>query len=161
MAETVSVRGLEVKLRRPWVAFLLAIVTLGIYYLYWYYVLNRDLNDYGERLQQGENPLRVRAGLALLAITVGALLIIPPFVSVWRTMARIRRAQEYAGVEDKINHVLGFVLFLIALIFFPVEIPYAQSHVNKIWRRDAEEDAKHALGMRGVPSTASATTRSE
>jgi len=154
MAETVDVRGLEVKLRRPWVAFLLAIVTLGIYYLYWYYVLNRDLNDYGERLERGENPLRVRAGIALLAITIGWLLIIPPFVSVWRTMGRIKRAQELAGVEDKINHVLGFVLFLIALIFFPVEIPYAQSHVNKVWQREAEEGAKRGLGMRGVaPST--------
>ena len=150
MAESVAVRGLQVKIRRPWVAFLLAIVTLGIYYLYWYYVLNRDLNDYGDRLEQGENPLRVRAGIALLAITIGALLIIPPFVSVWRTMGRIKRAQERAGVEDRINHVLGFVLFLIALIFFPIEIPYAQSHVNKVWRREADEGAKRELGMRGA-----------
>ena len=154
MAESVDVRGLQVKIRRPWVAFLLAIVTLGIYYLYWYYVLNRDLNDYGERLEGDDNPLRVRAGIALLAITIGWLLIIPPFVSVWRTMARIRRAQELAGVQDRINHVLGFVLFLIALIFFPVEIPYAQSHVNKVWRLEADEAAKRELGMRGAPSTA-------
>ena len=38
MAQKVDVRGVEIKLRRPWVAFVLAIVTLGIYYLYWYYV---------------------------------------------------------------------------------------------------------------------------
>lgn len=153
MAETVDVRGLEVKVRRPWVAFLLAIVTLGIYYLYWYYVLNRDLNDYGERLERDENPLRVSPGVALLAITLGWFLIIPPFVSMWRTMARIKRAQEVAGVEDQINHVLAFVLYLIALIFFPVEIPYAQSHVNKVWRLEAEEGTKRALGMRGAAPT--------
>jgi hypothetical protein len=153
MAETVDVRGLEVKIRGPWIAFLLAIVTFGIYYLYWYYVLNRDLNDYGERLDGNENPLRVRAGVALLAVTLGWLIIIPPFVSMWRTMARIGRAQELAGVQDRINHVLGFVLFLIALIFFPVEIPYAQSHANKVWRLEAEEGTKRALGMRGAAQT--------
>lgn len=153
MAETVDVRGQDVKIRGPWIAFLLAIITLGIYYLYWYYVLNRDLNDYGERLEPGGNPLRVEPVLSLLAVTVGWLVLIPPFVSMWRTMARIKRAQELSGVQDQINHVLGFVLFLIALIFFPVEIPYAQSHVNKVWRLEAEEATKRALGMRGVAPT--------
>lgn len=102
----------------------------------------------------GRESLRIRAGIALLATTLGGLLIIPPFVSVWRTIGRIKRAQELAGVEDTINHVLGFVLFLVALIFFPIEIPYAQSHVNKVWRLEAEEAAKWGMGMRGVPETA-------
>jgi len=38
------------KLRRPWVSFVLSLVTLGLYYLYWYYASNADLNEYGERL---------------------------------------------------------------------------------------------------------------
>jgi uncharacterized protein DUF4234 len=156
MAETVSARGVEVKLRRPWVSFLLAIVTFGIYYLYWYYVLNRDLNDYGRRLDQDENPLAVSAGVALLAVSLGAFLIIPPFVSMFRTMRRIERAQRLGGVPDgeRANPVLGFVLFLIALIFFPVEIPYAQHHVNKLWRLEAEEAEKRGLGMRGEAAPA-------
>jgi hypothetical protein len=154
VAQTVSARGVQVKIRNPWLAFLWAIVTFGIYYLYWYYVINRDLNDYGARLEQGENPLRVSAGVALLAVSLGAFLIVPPFISMWRTMRRIARAQELAGVEDRLNHVLGFVLFLIALIFFPVEIPYAQHHLNKIWQLEAEEGAKREMGMRGVASQA-------
>lgn len=154
MAETVRVRGIDVKLRGPWIAFLLAIITFGIYYLYWYYVINRDLNDYGERLEQEENPLSVSAGIALLAVSLGALLIIPPFVSMWRTMRRIERAQKLGGVEDRMNPVLGFVLFLIALIFFPVEIPYAQHHLNKLWRLEAEETANRDLGMRGAAPSA-------
>lgn len=155
MAETVSARGVQVKLRRPWVAFLLAIITFGIYYLYWYYVLNRDLNDYGRRLEQDENPLAVRAGVALLAVSLGAFLIIPPFVSMFRTMRRIERAQRLGGVPDgeRANPILGFVLFLIALIFFPVEIPYAQHHVNKLWRLEAEEGEKRDLGLRGEVAT--------
>jgi hypothetical protein len=71
----------------------------------------------------------------------------------WRTMARIGRAQEFAGVQDRINHVLGFVLFLIAVIFLPFEIQYAQSYVNRVWRLEAEEGTKRALGMRGEAPT--------
>ena len=78
MARHVSVRGVDIKLRRPWVAFVLSIVTLGIYYLYWYYVSNGDLNEYGETLDEPSNPVRVSAGLATLAVSVGWLLIIPP-----------------------------------------------------------------------------------
>ena len=155
MAETVNVRGVEVKLRNPWVAFVVAMVTFGIYYLYWYYVLNRDLNAYGERLDE-EHPLHVSAGVALLAISVGALLIIPPFISVFRTMRRIERAQRLGGVPDgeRASPVLGFVLFLIAVIFFPVEIPYSQHHVNKLWRLEGGEAEKRALGLRGEPGDA-------
>ncbi len=151
MARTVGVRGVDVKIRNPWLAFLWAIVTLGIYYLYWYYVINRDLNDYGERLEENENPLRVRAGVALVAVSLGAFLIVPPFVSMWRTMRRIERAQRLGGVPggERMNPVVGFVLFLIALIFFPVEIPYAQHHLNKIWERESGEAEKRGLGMRG------------
>jgi hypothetical protein len=105
MARKVDVRGVEIKLRHPWVAFGLAIVTLGLYYLYWYYVSNGDLNEYGETLEEESNPLRVSAGLATLAVSIGGLLIVPPFISQWRFYRRIQKAQELAGIDPKINHV--------------------------------------------------------
>lgn len=152
MARKVDVRGVEIKLRRPWVAFVLAIVTLGLYYLYWYYVSNSDLNEYGETLEEPSNPLRVSAGMATLAVSVGGLLIVPPFISQWRFYRRIRKAQELAGIDPKINHVLGFVLFLIALVLLPFEIPYAQGHLNRLWEHEAGEREKHELGLRGSPA---------
>ena len=42
MAEELSVRGVDVKIRNPWLVLLWAIVTLGIYYLVWYYVIPGD-----------------------------------------------------------------------------------------------------------------------
>jgi ABC-type transport system involved in cytochrome c biogenesis permease subunit len=152
VARHVSVRGVDIKLRRPWVAFLLAIVTLGLYYLYWYYVSNADLNEYGERLEEPSNPLRVSAGMATLAVSIGGLLIVPPFISQWRFYRRIRKAQELAGIDPKINHVLGFVLFLVALVFLPFEIPYAQGHLNRLWEHEAGEREKRELGLRGSPA---------
>jgi len=152
MARKLDVRGVEIKLRRPWVGFVLAIVTLGIYYLYWYYVSNGDLNEYGETLEEPSNPLRVSAGLATLAVSVGWLLVIPPFISQWRFYRRIQKAQELAGIEPKINHVLGFVLFLVALVLLPFEIPYAQGHLNRLWEHEAGEREEHELGLRGSPA---------
>jgi Na+/proline symporter len=131
------------------VAFVLALVTLGIYYLYWYYASNADLNEYGDQLDEPKNPVAVSAGIALLAITVGWLLVIPPFVSQWRFYRRIRKAQELAGLDPLINHVIGFVLFLLALILLPLEIPYAQAHLNRLWEHEAAEEEKAALGIRG------------
>ena len=152
MARKVDVRGVEIKLRRPWVGFVLAIVTLGIYYLYWYYVSNGDLNEYGETLEEPSNPLRVSAGFATLAVSVGWLLVIPPFISQWRFYRRIQKAQELAGIEPKINHVLGFVLFMVALVLLPFEIPYAQGHLNRLWEHEAGESEKDELGLRGSPA---------
>ena len=140
---------MEIKLRGPWTSFFLALITLGLYYLYWYYVSNRDLNDYGERLEEPTNPLQVSAGLATLAISVGGFLIIPPFVSQWRFYRRIHKAQELANLDPKINHVVGFVLFLIALVLLPFEIPYAQAHLNRLWEHEAGEAEKAAQGLRG------------
>lgn len=149
MARTVNVRGREVKLRRPWACFFLSLITFGIYYLYWYYQSNRDLNRYGERLDEPSNPLQVDAGMATLAVSLGGFLIIPPFVSQWRFYRRIRRAQQLANIDPQINHVLGFVLFLLALVFLPFEIPYAQSHLNRLWEHEGGEAEKEALGLRG------------
>jgi drug/metabolite transporter (DMT)-like permease len=149
VARTLEVRGLQIKLRRPWACFVLALITFGLYYLYWYYASNSDLNEYGQRLGEDRNPLRVSAGLATLAISIGGLLIVPPFISQWRFYRRIRRAQELANLDPKINHVLGFVLFLLALILLPFEIPYAQSHLNRLWEHEGSEADKRAQGMRG------------
>jgi Domain of unknown function (DUF4234) len=94
MAEKISIPGSTgtAKIRHPWGVFFLALITLGIYYLYWYYQANRELSDYGV----GESPF-----LSLLALFPGGLIIIPPFVSWWRFFGRLREAQERAGLEDK------------------------------------------------------------
>src|SRR5947207_14805 len=112
LARKVTVRGIEIRLRRPWVAFLFALVTLVLYYGYWYYASKADLNEYGEKLEEASNPLRVSAGMAFLAIGLGTLLVVPPFVSQWRFYRRIRKAQLLSGLDPLINHATGFALFL-------------------------------------------------
>jgi hypothetical protein len=134
MAEEVSVRGAPVKIRNPWGAFLLAIVTLGIYYLVWYYKVNRELRDYGRAVGRdlGDSPVT-----SLLAVTLGWLVIVPPFVSMFRFFGRVAEAEEAAGLgEQRGVQWLGFGLFVLALYFLPLEIPYGQAELNRVWERD-------------------------
>ena len=126
MAEEFQVGTTYVKIRNPFGVFVLAIVTLGIYYVVWYYKVNRELRDAAG--------IDVSPVTAILAITIGWVIIVPPFVSWYRTFERIQQAQRQAGLATEANPILGFVLYLVALYFLPVELLYAQDELNKLWR---------------------------
>jgi hypothetical protein len=126
MAEELQVGTTRVKIRNPFGVFVLSIVTFGIYYVVWYYKVNRELRDAGR--------IDVNPVAALLAISIGWLIIVPPFVSWYRTFQRIQQAQRQAGVTGEVNPILGFILFLVAVVFLPVETLYAQDELNKLWR---------------------------
>jgi hypothetical protein len=147
VAEVVRIRGTpaEAKIRHPLAVFGLALVTLGIYYLVWYYKVNRELRDLGravgEEERLGTSPLT-----SLMAMLIGWIIIVPPFVSIYRTFRRIEAAQELSGTSQRVNPWLGFVLFLIAVIFLPVEVIYAQSELNRVWRAEADRGAPAGAG---------------
>lgn len=139
MAEVVRIRGTpaEAKIRHPLAVFGLVFLTLGIYYFVWYYKVNRELRDLGratgEEERLGRSPLS-----SLLAITIGWLILVPPFVSFYRTFKRIEAAQEVNATSQRVSVPLGFVLYLVGLLFLPVEVVYAQDELNRVWRADAE-----------------------
>jgi hypothetical protein len=130
VAETVSIPGStgSAKIRRPWGVFFLALITLGIYYLYWYYQANRELRDY----RVGDSPLT-----SLLALFPGGILIIPPFVSWWGFFGRLREAEDRAAVSGGADQWIGFILYVIAFFFLPFELVYAQQHLNRLWSMTA------------------------
>jgi hypothetical protein len=143
MAEQLTIPGgAHVKIRSPWGVFFLALVTLGIYYLVWYYKINRELRDVGI----GTSPLT-----SLLAISLGWIIIVPPFVSTWNTLGRIKEAEERFRSTAELSRGLGFILYLVALIFLPFELPYMQEHLNRLWRAAA---AREAPGPSDVPAPA-------
>lgn len=113
--------GVGYKRRNPWGVFLLALVTLGVYHYVWYYRINNELRNNG---QQNEPTV------ALLAILLGGVLIVPPFVSYYRTARRIRDAQVATGATERMVPVLGMILWFVIGGFTGV---YYQSQVNKAW----------------------------
>jgi hypothetical protein len=135
MATEVNARGADVKIRHPWGGFFLVLITFGIYYLFWYFFINRELRDFGRASADADgNRIEVNPWISLLAVSLGAFLLVPPFVSMYRTFKRIRAAQEIADVGPKASPGIGLLLFFIAVIFFPVEVPYAQTNLNRVWR---------------------------
>jgi hypothetical protein len=134
VAESISIPGStgRAKIRSPWGVFLLALITLGIYYLYWYYQANRELRDYGV----GTSPTT-----SLLALFPGGLVLIPPFVSWWRFFGRLREAEDRAHVAGGTEQWIGFILYVIAFFFLPFELVYAQQHLNKLWSSAASMPA--------------------
>ncbi|TJZ55480.1 DUF4234 domain-containing protein [Streptomyces piniterrae] len=113
------------------------LLTLGIYHLVWYYKVNREARDFDERIE-------VSPVLALLAITLGWFVIVPPFVSVYNTGQRIARMQESAGLRPpSCNPWIGLILLIVAALY-PL---YHQHELNQIWERyqNPEEGAQVPL----------------
>ena len=101
-------------------------MSFGIYYVVWYYKINRELRD--------AYAIDVSPVVAILAITLGWVVIVPPFVSWYRTFGRIVQSQRTAGLDGEANPALGFIFFVIAVFFLPLEVVYAQDELNKLWR---------------------------
>jgi hypothetical protein len=126
MAEQVRVGSTTVKIRNPFLVFIWSLITFGIYYLVWYYKVNRELRDAAG--------IDVRPFVAVIAISIGWFVLVPPFVSWYRTFQRIAAAQRQAGTAHEANPILGFILFVIAVFLLPIEVVYAQDELNKLWR---------------------------
>ena len=134
MAEEVQIAGSDAraKIRSPWAPALLPFVTFFIYFFVWYYRINREMRDLGRA--RGSDELGESPGTSLLAITLGALIIVPALVSTYNTAKRIQAAQTLAGVELGLNGWLALVMFLLIP---PVFYAYQQSELNKVWRAGA------------------------
>ncbi|GAA0461930.1 DUF4234 domain-containing protein [Streptomyces sp. NPDC046215] len=113
--------GLAMKRRNPVGAWLgLPIITFGIYSLVWYYKINKEMAQFDSRRQ-------INPGTALLAITLGMFLIVPPFVSLYKTGSRIADAQRAAGLNPSCSGGLGLLLG-----FFGFGTLYYQIELNKV-----------------------------
>ena len=125
------------KTRNIWLTWLIwPLITLGIYHLVWYYKINREARDFDENID-------VKPGVSLLAVLIGWIIIIPPFVSIYRTGERIAQMQEDAGMERSCNGWIGLVLAFFASLYSL----YYQYELNLIWVRlgNPEEGSLVAL----------------
>ena len=133
MAYELRIRDSEhrVKMRSPWAAALLPIVTLGIYHLVWWYRVNRELRDFGRArgYDLGQNPTN-----SLLAVFPGGLIVVPALVSYWRGTRRMQAASRVAGQEPLSGWIALILFFVISLGLWA----YMQSELNKLWRAEAE-----------------------
>jgi hypothetical protein len=137
MAEEVQIPGTEAsaKIRSPVAVAILSFVTLGIYLLFWWYFINRELADYGRG--RGTTELGDSPGKSLLALFPGALIIVPAIWTTVTTFKRVQAAQRLAG-QTPINGWLGLVLYLV---LSPAMYAYMQSGLNSVWRARGDAPA--------------------
>ena len=133
MAQEVKIPGTDAtaKIRNLWAVAILPIVTIGIYFFFWWYFIHRELRDYGRA--KNTDDLGTSPGTSLLAVTLGALIIVPALVSIYRGFKRVQAAQRLAGVEQ-LNGWIGLILFVV---FSPALNAYMQSGLNAVWQKDA------------------------
>jgi len=102
----------------------LPLITLGIYSYVWIYKVNDEARRY-----LGDNS--IRPALSVLAFFPGFLLIVPPFIAIYRLGTRIARMEAAAGSPNRCEPVVGLVLGFV-LSLYPL---YYQDHLNGLWDR--------------------------
>jgi heme/copper-type cytochrome/quinol oxidase subunit 2 len=133
MAQEVKIPGTDAtaKIRNLWAVAILPIITIAIYFFFWWYFIHRELRDYGRAKNTDE--LGTSPGTSLLAVTLGALIVVPALVSIFRGFKRVQAAQRLAGVEQ-LNGWIGLILFFV---FSPALNAYIQSGLNAVWQKEA------------------------
>jgi drug/metabolite transporter (DMT)-like permease len=149
MAEIVQIKGSEYqgKIRNPLGVVGLTLITLGIYWLVWYYKLNKELAEIGKAHNSEE--CGTSPGTSLLAVTLGAFVIVPAFVSMYKTWVRKHNAAALVGADETIEAGLGF---LLSIFISPVGHYLLQSDMNKVLQ--AQAGGGQALPLQGVAAPA-------
>jgi Domain of unknown function (DUF4234) len=125
MAELVSIQGQRYLKRNPLGVLGLSFITIGIYYLHWYYQVNDELC----RFERDETISPVRS---LMAIIFGWIIIVPPFIAMYNTAKHVQAVEQRLAVQPQLEPALVIVIMLFVSIGNGV---YIQEHLNRIWDR--------------------------
>ena len=130
MAEDLRFAGVQVKKRNPWGVFGLTLITFTIYGIVWWYKINRELRDYSAAAGA---PLDNNPARSALAFFPGALILIPPFVTIWKTCERIEKVRAMVDGRPPQSFVatglLAMLLYMAASLH-GVLVGYA---MNDLW----------------------------
>jgi Domain of unknown function (DUF4234) len=142
MAQIVMIGNQTYKKRNIFAVWLgLPLITLGIYQFFWIYYVN----DEARRFLRDES---IKPALSVLAFIPGFILIVPPFISIYRTGKRIARMEAAAGSPNRAEPVVGLILGFV----FSLYTLYYQEHLNGLWDRYLSLPGMHpALQMTPPP----------
>jgi uncharacterized membrane protein len=100
--------------------FVWPLITLGIYFFVWYYKVNREARDFAR--------IEVSPAVSVIAVLFGWIIIVPPFVSIYRTGERVAQMQRAAGLEATCIPIVGLLLTFV----FHLDSLYYQYELNRI-----------------------------
>lgn len=154
MAQEIQIQGSGEmgKTRHPLGIIGLIFITLGIYFLVWYFKVNKELAAIGKARNSdecGDNPTT-----SLLAMFPGAFIIVPPYVSFYKASKRLNAAERLTGRPEGMSPVLMIVLYFV---FSPIALWLFQNNLNKV----LEAQASGGAGQLGAPAGAAVPTAPE
>lgn len=129
MAERIELDGDVYIKRNPWIAYLLTVATLLVYFFVWYY----KINDETRRYLKDDS---IRPWHSVLAIFPGVVLIVPYFLTLYRTAQRIQRVEGRAGTRKPVHPWLGVLFGFLTLLTVALMggcLFYYQQHLNAAW----------------------------
>ena len=125
MAETVTIQGQPYLKRNPLGVLGLSVITIGIYFFYWYYQINDEIRRF-------ERDDTISPTRSLMAVLFGWLIIVPPFIAVYNTAKHVAAIEQRSGIQPQLEPALVVVFLLLIAIVNGV---YVQEHLNRIWDR--------------------------
>ena len=135
MAETVTIEGRSYLKRNPLGVLGLSIITIGIYFFYWYYKIN-------DEIRMVERDETISPTRSLMAMIFGWLIIVPPFIAMWNTAKHVQALEERLGVRQTIEPAIVIVIMFVFSIANGI---YVQEHLNRAW------DAASSSGRASAP----------
>jgi hypothetical protein len=119
---------------------MLTILTLGLYGIYWWYTINRELRDFARSVQPTHPLAGSSPGTSTVALTLGALLVVPVFVTAHSTARRVGEAMTLAGLppHDRPSPPLYMLMYTFGgLLIVPpfLYAPLLQGHLNRAWQQ--------------------------
>ena len=146
------------KTRSLGVIVILNFATVGLYSIYWWYAVNRELMDLGR--SRGTLGLGGSPALSALALGLGSCLLIPYVWTAVTTNRRIERAGRVVGTTEGFKAAVAVGLLTVALLVALVmagntglalvatlavivalesgALVYMQIRLNTIWRACAD-----------------------
>jgi hypothetical protein len=111
------------KVQSPAAVVGLSLVTLGVYGLFWYHRINREMRDAGRAHHDAELAAS-KPARSVWALVVGGFVIVPAVVSIARAAGRLDRCEALAGIEPRGTGAItalaaGAYLSGFALAFVP------------------------------------------
>ena len=125
MATTVTIEGQGYRKREPLGVLGLSFITLGIYFLYWYYKVNDEIRRF-------EHDDSISPSRSLMALLFGWIIIVPPFIAMYNTAKHVRTIEERMGITSQLEPALVIVIMVLVTIGNGL---YIQEHLNGVWDR--------------------------
>jgi Domain of unknown function (DUF4234) len=125
MAETIMIEGRPYLKRNPLGVLGLSFVTLGIYFFYWYWKVNDELSTF-------EHDDSISPTRSLVAITLGWVIFVPPFIAIYNTAKHVQGDERRLGTQPELEPALTIALLVLVSIVNGV---YIQDHLNRVWER--------------------------